>query len=572
MQSENILQQDWKFPNKKAVRTRVLRGVKLGGALLTVGSALLSAGAFAQTGYVQTNIISDGAVPAAQTDPTLINPWGVSVGDGNLWIDTAGSGFSLVDSIAGVKSFAVSIPPAASTSAHGSPAGTVFNNNTAIFNIPGSGSGSPNVGSALFLFGTLDGTIAAWNANTPEAVTVVNNSSAHAAYTDIALDTNLTGTFMLAANFAQGTVDVFDSTFAPAHLAGSFADPQLPTGYSPFGIHSIGTKIYVTYAEPNPTTGLEVVGAGLGYVDVFDNNGNLIQRAISQGALNAPWGMALAPAGFGQFGGDLLVGNFGDGVINAFDPTTFALVGTLQTSSGTAISNSGLWEIFFGQDGVGDPNTLYFAAGINGEKDGLFGSIAVQPSGVAPAFALTASASTLSVVNGQAGSLTLSLTPSNGFSGPVTLSCSGLPAGASCSFNPATLTLSGTNATPVAVNISTGGTSAPISSPYTIGRLTLGSGSGVALAFIAPLGLFAFVGLRRRSTAVRGMFLVLFLGVVSMTVVGCSSSATPQGAAAAPTPTPTPTPTPAPATTSQVTISATSSSVTQSVTVALTVM
>ena len=196
----------------------------------------------------------------------------------------------------------------------------------------------------------------------------------------------------------------------------------MPSGFSPFGIHSIGGNIYVTYAQLNPSTGREAVGAGLGYVDVFDNNGNLVQRAINQGALNAPWGMALAPSGFGSFGGDLLVGNFGDGVINAFDPTSFALIGQLQSTPGTAIANSGLWEIFFGQNGAGDPNTLYFAAGINDGKDGLFGSIAVAPpAGGTASFSLAASAPTLTVAAGQAGTLTLSLTGSNGFNGPVTV-------------------------------------------------------------------------------------------------------------------------------------------------------
>ena len=197
MSSQKVISQHSKtFTSKVRAYLQETRRYSFRNLLVLASSALVSIGAIAQTSiYVQTNIISDGSVPAAQVDPTLINPWGVSIGQGDLWIDAAGSGFSLVDSIAGVKSFAVSIPPAAASSAHGSPAGTVFNSNSALFNIP-------NSTSAVFLFGTLDGTIAAWNANTPEAVTVVNNSSAHASYTDIALDTNGTGTFLLAANFA----------------------------------------------------------------------------------------------------------------------------------------------------------------------------------------------------------------------------------------------------------------------------------------------------------------------------------------------------------------------------------
>jgi uncharacterized protein (TIGR03118 family) len=530
-------------------------------------SSTLSIGALAQTSstYVQTNIISDGAtVQALVTDPTLINPWGISVGPA-IWIDKAGSGSVAVDTAAGTVAVSslpsVRIPAAASTSAHGSPSGTVYNSNSAIFDIPGSTS-------ALFLFGTLDGTIAAWNVSSgAQAVTVVNNS-AKASYTDIALDTNATGTFLLAANFRQGTVDVFDSAFAPQALAGNFTDPTLPTGYSPFGIHSIGGNVYVTYAQVSTTT-FESIGAALGYVDEFDNNGTFMTRVAGQGVLNAPWGMALAPAGFGSFGGDLLIGNFGDGVINAFDPKTFALVGSLNTSAGTPIANPGLWEILFGQNSgqtttLGDPNTLYFAAGINGEKGGLLGSVAVAPpaTGVG-SFSLQASSTTLSVTGGATGNLMLSLTATNGFNGPVTFSCS--PASVACTFNPATVTLSGPGATTIAVAI------APVApaagSPPTGGGYNrvghsvplFQSRTGLTLAFIGPVGLLAFAGLKRRSILAGGSLFALLL-VVATTITGCSSSATPQQAT-----------TPALPATTQVTVNALSGSITQSVMVTFTV-
>jgi uncharacterized protein (TIGR03118 family) len=538
--------------------------------ILVVGvlSGILSIGALAQTSstYVQTNIISDGAtVQALVTDPTLINPWGVSVGPA-IWIDRAGSGSVAVDTAAGAIAVpslpSVTIPAATSAPAHGSPSGTVYNSNSAIFDIPGSTS-------ALFLFGTLDGTIAAWNASSgAQAVTVVNNSS-KASYTDIALDTNATGTFLLAANFKQGTVDVFDSTFAPHALASNFTDPTLPTGYSPFGIHSIGGNVYVTYAQVSTST-FETTGAGLGYVDEFDNNGNFMTRVAGQGVLNAPWGMALAPAGFGSFGGDLLIGNFGDGVINAFDPTTFALVGSLNSSAGTPIANIGLWEIFFGQNSgqtttLGDPNTLYFAAGINGEKGGLFGSVAVAPpaAGVG-SFSLQASSTALSVTGAGTGNLTLSLGATNGFNGPVTFSCS--PATVACTFNPATVTLSGPGTTSVAVAIAS---VAPVAAPPTSGGgynrsaashpvHLFQSRTDLTLAFLGPVGLLAFAGLKRRSILAGGSLFALLL-VVATAITGCSSSTAPA------------TTTPAAPATTQVTVNAISGSITQSVMVNFTV-
>jgi uncharacterized protein (TIGR03118 family) len=514
----------------------------------------LPLGASAQTSaYVQTNLISDGAVPAMQTDPTLINPWGVSIGP-QFWIDSPGSGFSLVENGNGTKAFAVAVPPAGPTSSHGTPAGTVFNSDTTLFPITG--------GYAQFIFGTLDGTIAAWNSNTPQAVTVVNNSAGSASYgnstksasyTDIAIDKTTNGSYLLAANFAAGTVDVFNSSFAPAQLTGAFSDPTIPAGFSTFGIHAIDGKIFVTYAQLN-AQGRENVGAGLGYVDVFDTEGNLLQSAISQGNLNAPWGMALAPAGFGSLGGDLLVGNFGDGVINAYDPNTFAFIGQVQDATGKPIANPGLWEIVFGANGVGDPNTLYFAAGTNGEKDGLFGLIAVAAPGAGTAdFTIQSSVSTVTVTASQPGSATLSLGSKNAFSGTVTLSCSALPANTSCSFSPSTVNLTSSATESVLVSLAET-TSPTMPNPYGVGRLPGGIG-GETLAFATPLGVLALVGLRKRSLLVRSSLFMSIAACLMLTVSGCSSSYK------APTATP-PAGTP---TTVQVMVNATSGAITHSV-------
>jgi uncharacterized protein (TIGR03118 family) len=560
---------------RRSPRSFVFRStVRIASSLAAFSTLLSPVAALAQTSaYVQKNIISDGSVPAEKTDPTLINPWGVSIGP-DFWINTAGTGFSLVEDASGNKSFAVTIPPASSAEPHGVPAGTVFNSDTSIFNIPGNGP-------ANFLFGNLDGSIAAWNTSTPQAVTVVNNSSAKASYTDIAVAKNTTGTFLLAANFASGTVDVFDSNFAPAHLAGNFSDPNLPSGYSPFGIHAIGSNVYVTYAQINDQ-GRENVGAGLGYVDVFDLNGNFVQRAISQGGLNAPWGMALAPSGFGSLGGSLLVANFGDGVINAYDPTSFALKGQITDATGAPIANPGLWEIVFGVGNTigtpataGDPNTLYFAAGINNETGGLFGSIAVAAPATAGDFPVTPSASNVTVTNGQVGNLSLSVAGNNGFSGTVTFACSGLPAGATCTFNPASVNVSGTTASMASVSIATGAattptpapapapTPAPPANPYTA---NLRHHRQALWAGILPLGLLSFVGFRKRLGSLRGSVLALLCILTLGSMSGCSSgtSATPTASTPAPT---SPAPTPI---TSQITLTATSGSLSHSVSVNLT--
>ncbi|MEO6817146.1 MAG: TIGR03118 family protein, partial [Edaphobacter sp.] len=355
--------------------------------------------------------------------------------------------------------------------------------------------------------------------------------------------------------------------FASAHLAGSFADPTIPKGFAPFGIHSIAGKVYVTYAQANPISGREVVGAGLGYVDLFYGDGNFIQRAISQSSLNAPWGMALAPAGFGSYGGDLLVGNFGDGIINVYDPVSFALKGQLQDASGSPIANTGLWEIVFGTNGVGDPNILYFAAGINGEKDGLFGSIAVAPpaSGT-PDFSVQTTTKAVSVAAGQAGSLTLSLAATNGFTGPVSLSCSGLPTGDTCTFLPSSISLSGSTSTSVMVSIGTApAVTPPATGPYIANKVShlWHSHEGMTLAFLGPFGILTLFGIKRKSAMLRGSVLVIVFALFTLTATGCSSSQSQQQ--------PTSNPMPAAPQTSQVMVTATSGAITHSITVALTV-
>ena len=334
--------------------------------------------------YLQTNLVSNIPGMAQVTDPNLRNPWGLSSSSGSpIWAADNNAGVSTLYSIANGAATPLGLVvqiPAPGNVPGGAPTGTVF-----------SGSGSfvvskdVNSGPSRFLFATEDGTIVGWNPGVDlfHGIIAVDNSAAKdsagdvgAVYKGLAIDSASAGTRLYAANFRFGTVDVFDSTFTPVKLAGSFSDPGIPVGFAPFGIQNLGGLLYVTYAKQNATKHDDVKGLGNGYVDVFDLNGSLVRRFASQGTLNSPWGLAIAPSTFGHFHDDLLVGNFGDGRINGFDLASGAFTGQLGDGLGGAIQIDGLWGLRVGNGGRGgDPNFVYFAAGINDEADGLFGSI-----------------------------------------------------------------------------------------------------------------------------------------------------------------------------------------------------
>ena len=368
-------------------------------------------------GYQQTNLISDIPGLAANTDPNLLNSWGISVNpDGHLRISDNGTGLStLYDTSGTLLPKPVTIPPPAGSTATAAPTGNVFNG-TSDFVITANGKSAPST----FIFATEDGTISAWNPHVDKthAILKVDNSGSLAVYKGLALGSNASGNFIYAADFRLGTVDVFDKNFAPTTLAGSFTDPNLPPpplggqGFAPFNIANIGGNLFVTYAFQKPGQHDDQAGPGNGFVDVFDTNGNFIKRFASQGTLNSPWGMALAPANFGTFSNDLLVGNFGDGRINAFDPSTGNFLGQLADANGNPISINGLWGLVFGNGkGGGATNTLFFAAGFNDEVDGLVGTLTAGTStpgddspGVITALAFQAEANKLApsvVVTGR---------------------------------------------------------------------------------------------------------------------------------------------------------------------------
>ncbi len=341
------------------------------------GAFLLAPGHSIAADYVQTNLVSDIPGLAAITDPNLVNSWGASEsGTSPMWISNQGTSTSTLYSITGSTTVAkVNINPPAgdvlipitATGAQG-PTGQVNNSNTSSFSVGGGGDGQ----AAHFIFANLNGTISAWDTG----ATAFVQATAPGGLTGLAI--NAASTRLYAAG-ATG-IDVFDSAFSSVALSGSFIDPSLPNGFVPFNVRDINGKVYVTYA-PSGHPAQIAATAGQGFVAVFDENGNFLQELISGGQLAAPWGIALAPSNFGDFSGDLLVGNFSfaDSEINAFDPSSGTFEGTIPIDDG-ANTPGGLWNLTFGNGGSGGAlNTLYITDGLNGETDGLVAAIAPVP-------------------------------------------------------------------------------------------------------------------------------------------------------------------------------------------------
>jgi uncharacterized protein (TIGR03118 family) len=328
-------------------------------------------------GYSQTNLASDIGI-APNVDPNLKNPWGMSFAPTSpFWISDQATNVATLYNGAGMPvPLVVSIPP--SLGPVQGATGQVF--------AGGLGFTTDTGGQAIFVFATLAGTIDAWNGSGTTATTQFTATDG-AVYTGLAQ----VGSLLYAADTRNGKIDVFDSSFQKTTVSGAFADPNVPAGLTPYNIQNVGGNLYVEYAKK---------GSPGGFVGVFDANGNLTQN-ISDAHLDAPWGVTMAPATFGQFGGDLLIGNFGDGTINAFNPVTGAFLGTLSDVNGTPIVNSGLWSLQFRSPASNfDSNALFFTAGINGETDGLFGEIKT---------ALVPEPSTLSMVGAAFGLWTLAL-------------------------------------------------------------------------------------------------------------------------------------------------------------------
>ncbi len=470
-----------------------------------------------QAGYSQTNLVSNTAGVATTTDPQLLNPWGISILAGqDFWIANNNSGTSTLYDNQGNKNTAlvVTIPGAAKNPngncSPGCPTGTVSNSN------------GSNFGGGQFLFDTEDGLITSWNGTSNTAAVSFDNSASGAVYKGLEL---LNGTFLLAANFNTGKVDVFDHNFSPTSLAGSFTDPKLPAGFAPHGIHVVGNQVYVAYAMQDTAKHDAQPGTGMGQVDIFDANGNFVSTFVAVGGqLNAPWGVVATPAGFGTFPNAILIGNFGDGTIDAFD-TTGKFLGQVTDSANHALMNPGLWDMAFGEGGPsGDPGTLYLTAGgsnqpnfpAGGTTTSVFASLVPAAAVGGPDFSLSLSAQSTTVPAGGSSNLTISAAAVGGFNGQISLTCAAA-SGLTCAFSPST--------------ISPGSSAA--SSNLTVSAAAVAPTGGYGAAALLPsLGLFGTLGTlltrRKRKALTRksivGISVMGLVLLVSLFTLGCGGS------------------------------------------------
>jgi len=344
-------------------------------ALIAVGLSITTAGASGTNSYKLTRLVSDRPNVALHQDPNLVNAWGLVAGPSTpWWVANNGTDTSTLYDGAGT-------PLPLVVQVAGAPTGTVFNGGPGFVVHSGSDSGP-----ALFMFSTEAGTIRAWSPGVPQPAPstmtfkMVDNSGHEAIYKGLAIAQTKRGRDRLyATDFHNAKVDMFNRRFEPVHIRGAFEDPNIPMGYAPFGIQAIGHWVFVTYAKQDADAEDDVQGAGFGYVDAYNKRGELLSRVGAGGVLNAPWGVAMAPDSFGAFGGDILVGNFGDGTIHAFAHMSnghWSLQGTLHRQNGDPIVIDGLWALQFGNDAAAGPSsTLFFTAGPNDEEHGLFGMI-----------------------------------------------------------------------------------------------------------------------------------------------------------------------------------------------------
>jgi len=345
---------------------------------LSMACAALSARPVVAQGLTHVNLVSDIAGVARRTDPDLVNPWGIALApNGRVWVADNHTGVATVYEPDGkIVSLVVTIPPPG-----GSPAGTIAAptglglNQTKDFAITGNATSAPSI----FLFCTEDGTVAGWNPATgpANAILAVDNSGAGAIYKGLTTGQSQGSNFLYVANFSAGVVEIYDGHFG---FVRSFTDATLPMGYAPFNVRVIKNNLYVTFALQDADKEDDVAGPGHGFVDVFDLQGNFVKRFASQGPLDSPWGLEVAPITWGKLAGALLVGNFGDGRISAYNLTTGAFIDQLKYPEGDPIEIEGLWSLLVSPavptpGSFITPRSVYFTAGFDDENHGLFGFI-----------------------------------------------------------------------------------------------------------------------------------------------------------------------------------------------------
>ncbi|HKW79712.1 MAG TPA: TIGR03118 family protein [Casimicrobiaceae bacterium] len=341
-----------------------------------VGLACSLALPAAATPFSVVNLVTDDQLvnPAQISDPNLVNAWGISHSSGSpFWVSSNGKGLSVLYQVDPVTNATTKLGLEVTIPGAGNVTGQVFN-------VGGAGNFNGNT----FLFVSEDGTVSGWRGALGTAAETLVTASPDNEYKGSAIALIGSDAYLYAADFAGGTVDVYKGNAAASDLTGSFTDPNLSDGYAPFNVQNLDGTLYVTYAVRGPT-GDDVAGLGNGIVDAYDLQGNLLGRVGSNGTLNSPWGLAIAPTGFAEFAGDLLVGNFGDGHINIFDLASDSFVGQLSDRDGTPLVIDGLWGLIAGNDGkAGSTQKIYFSAGPGGEDHGLFGVLQVpEPASVA---------------------------------------------------------------------------------------------------------------------------------------------------------------------------------------------
>ncbi len=349
------------------IRGAVAAGATIAAAAIPIATALGTSPAE----YQQTNLISDIPGVARITDPNLVNPWGLAATSKSpLWVSDNNSGVSTLytggvnGSIAVVSSLVVTIPA-------GNPTGIVTNQTPGFVVTTTLGSAPAN-----FIFDSESGVLSAWSGKVSGTMADFEFGSRRAVYKGLAMATVGSSTYLYATNFRKARIDVFNDQFQLVKWRGAFRDRMIPAGFAPFNVQLLNGFLYVTYAQQDAAKHDDVPGPGAGFVDVYSTSGVLEQRLISGGDLNAPWGLVIAPSTFGAFAGDLLVGNFGDGTIHAYNPSTGTEVGQLMNTDGNPIKIDSLWALQFGNGTFASPQTLVFTAGIGAEDHGLLGEIA----------------------------------------------------------------------------------------------------------------------------------------------------------------------------------------------------